>query len=243
MKFLKTRWLLIACLLSLVLLTVMTVACSKKAQRKPPKEAEELMKRTEELKVKHQQKVQELKEMSIPQVISELEIESTKQIEPFNSMAYQELVSRGTQVAPEVKKLITKEERTSLLSLLALREMDHGVYSEVDTQVRIKILIGSLQSTNYFNIWGIPHLYWEPAAEAIIEHGGTAIAALKPLLKDKRPAPVWGSEEVIESQRYQYRICDYAMALINAITERKTETSTDPEARDQMIDGMMSDLQ
>ena len=69
------------------------------------------------------------------------------------------------------------------------------------------------------------------------------VEALKPLLEDKHPAPVWGSEEVLEYQKYQYRVCDYTMALINAITQRKIEIPTDPGARDKIIDEMILKLQ
>jgi hypothetical protein len=46
---------------------------------------------------------------------------------------------------------------------------------------------------------------------------------------------MWGSEEVVESQRYGYRVCDYAWALLKAIRGEKVEVPTDPKERDRMI--------
>lgn len=243
MKISKPKWQFITCVIPLTIAIIIAMACAEKAKKEPPKEAKELLKQTETLKVKQQEKREELKGMSIPQIVSRLEDESSKGVEPFNSIAYRELVSRGSKIAPELKNLITKPERASLLSLLALQEIDPGIYDTVDTALRIQTLIDSLRTSDHFNTWGLPHLYWESAAKAIIEHGKVAIDALKPLLKDKRAAPVWGSEEVLEYQKYQYRVCDYAMALINAITQRKIEIPTDPEARDKIIDEMISKLQ
>jgi len=238
MKHSKPRWLIITCTALSTMLILLAMGC----QKEPPEKAKEMVDLTKSLKVKQEEKRAELKDMNIPQIVSRLETESSKGVEPFNSIAYQELVSRGAQIAPELKSLITKPDSTSLLSLLALREIDPGTYRTVDSTIRIQILINSLQTSEYFNAWGIPHLYWEPAAKAILEHGGAAVKALKPLLRDKRPAPVWGSEEVLEYQKYQYRVCDYAMALINTITETKIQIITDPRARDQIIDRMISEL-
>lgn len=68
------------------------------------------------------------------------------------------------------------------------------------------------------------------------------VPLLRPLLEDKRSAPLWGSEEVAEFQRYQYRVCDYAWALIAEILNRKSVIPADPSARDQQIAALVKAL-
>jgi hypothetical protein len=40
-------------------------------------------------------------------------------------------------------------------------------------------------------------------------------------LRDKRSAPRWGSEEAAESEKYYYRVCDYAYASMGEISGQK----------------------
>jgi hypothetical protein len=46
---------------------------------------------------------------------------------------------------------------------------------------------------------------------------------------------MWGSEEVLESQRYGYRLCDYAWALIVAARGEQLTVPLTPQARDRLI--------
>lgn len=238
----KPIWLLITCITLLIVLIVLTIISCEEAEKEPPDKAKELLEQTEALKIKQEERQAELDQMSVQQIVAQLQIESAQQIEPFNSIAYAEIVSRGTKITPELKRLIVKPDPTLLLSLLALREISPDTYITVEVTVRIEILVGSLKISEYFNTWGIPHLYWEQAAMAIIEHKKVAVDALIPLLRDKRPAPVWGSEEVLEYQKYQYRVCDYAMALISTIIGEKMEIMITPKARDEIIDNMVQEL-
>jgi hypothetical protein len=86
----------------------------------------------------------------------------------------------------------------------------------------------------YFNTWGLPHIKWEEAAQAIIDEGSAAEKALVPLLTDKRDAPVWGGEDFAEYQRYRYRVCDYAWAMLNEIRGQKIPIPQDPAERDRL---------
>lgn len=49
---------------------------------------------------------------------------------------------------------------------------------------------------------------------------------------------MWGGEEVVESNAYQYRVADYALALILAIRGDDQEIPQDPAARDRLIAGI-----
>jgi hypothetical protein len=64
---------------------------------------------------------------------------------------------------------------------------------------------------------------------------------LKKLLDDKREAPMWGQEEVVEYRTYGYRVRDYAWALILAIRGEKLEIPTEPAKRDELIARMLKE--
>lgn len=179
-----------------------------------------------------------LAEMSVPELAAELEKESETRLEPFNSMAFREMVSRGEEAARELAGLIVAEDRKSLFGLLALGAMSEQVYQSLAPQLRISILVDALRTSEYFNTFGIPGQYWEDAAQAIIDEGTDAEKALTPLLDDKRSAPTWGEEEFARFEEYQYRVADYALALILAIRGDERPIPADPGERDQMITGL-----
>lgn len=220
-------------LISFLLILCILGGC--KQRPKPPAKAVELNKKLEAAAINRQKLKEKYSSMTVSELVKKLEDDGVKNIEPFNSLAYREIVSRGAKIGRELKALVKASNRTSFLTLLALRTSDKEVYFTIDPTLRSKILIDALKESKYFNTWGIPHLYWEEGAKAIIELGDIAIESLEVLLKDKREAPVWGSEEVMEYKKYKYRVCDYAWALIMEIKGEKVKIPEDPTKRDVII--------
>lgn len=209
-------------------------ACRRQAeveQAQVPEQAAQI----EELARLRQARESTLAVMTVPQLAQELEQESRRGVEPFNSMPFRTLVGREPAAAQALRGLLVSPDRSSFLGLLAVRRMDSTQYRAVDQRFRIAVLIDALQGATYFNAWGLPHLSWEEAAQALIDEGQAAEPALRPLLEDCRPAPMWGSEEVLESQRYGYRLCDYAWALIVSARGEQLEVPEDPTERDRLI--------
>ncbi|HWO35371.1 MAG TPA: hypothetical protein VNO32_41785 [Candidatus Acidoferrum sp.] len=185
------------------------------------------------LQEKRQNYEASLKAMSNDQLAQVLASDSAKGREPFNSPAYRETVSRGAVAASALKSQLTRPDRGSLLPLLALRQVNPELYRSLDPAFRIGVLIDALKNSKYFNTFGIPMMYWEDAAKAIIDEGEAASAPLTALLHDKRPAPVFGSEGTEINRQYHYRVCDYAWALLMEIRHQKVNMSTDPAERDR----------
>ena len=157
--------------------------------------------------------------------------------EPFNSPAYREMVTNRKDKGPDLLADIQKRQDANLLNLLALREIAPQSYQTLDTALRTKVLVGTLAGSIYFNLWGLPHLYWEDAAKAVVEIGAPAKPSLKALLDDTSDAPMYGSEEVAEYLDYKYRRCDYALALLMAIRgESALKLPKSPEERDRLIE-------
>jgi hypothetical protein len=180
-------------LLTFLAVIFLSVTSCKKTDA--DKEFDERMAQYNKLVEKRKAREQKLAAMNTAQLAAELEDESNRGVEPFNSMPYTVLVAQGAESASELKNLLTKPDRTSLLGLLALRKMDLKEYQQLQPAFRVKVLLNALQTSKTFNTWGLPHRYWENAALAIIDEGPIAEDSLMTFLDDCRPAPLWGSEK------------------------------------------------
>lgn len=220
-------------------LFVVLLSGASSASAGQEKEAEKIfderLKQLKELQTKRESRIKQLKAMDVGQLARELATESEKGVEPFNSLPFTEVVSRGEGVGSMLKPLLTQANRNSLLGLLALRKVSPTQYQSLDPAFKVAVLTDALSNSKYFNTWGLPHLYWEDAAKAIVAEGKAAEQPLIALLKNTREAPMWGSDEVLEYRRYKYRICDYAWAMLNEIRGKKVEIPTDPAERDKLI--------
>jgi hypothetical protein len=183
---------------------------------------------------KRESRIAELKAMDVVSLSKELAVDSAAGREPFNSLVFAETVSRGEASGPALAGTIVGGGRSSLLALLALKQINGKAYSGLEPAMRVSILVDALRTSKYFNTWGLPHVRWEAAARALIEEGPAAQRPLRELLTDKRDAPVWGVEDFAEYQQYRYRVCDYAWALLNEIGGRKVVIPEDPAARDRL---------
>lgn len=210
-------------------------SCSVKQGSEPPAQVQPYLKKVEEGQARQQSIQAEYKAMQIPELAKRLETDSAKDVEPFNSLAYREAVSRGSSVSRELASFIKTPDRSSFLTLLVVRKTGRDIYDSVDARTKVAVLIDALRTSKNFNTWGLPHLYWEDAAKSIIELGKTAVEPLKTLLEDRRDAPVWGSEEAMEYQKYKYRVNDYAWALLMEIEGKKVDIPGDHATRDRMI--------
>jgi hypothetical protein len=220
--------------ISLTGLFAFYLGCSKKEDIKDP-DIKAQMQRIEEMKVKRENRSAELKKMAVKPLVEELFAESQRGLEPFNSMAYEEIVSRGREAASELSAYLNSTEQPFLLGLLALRKINPDEYKKLKPERRIKPLTVVLENAKFFNAFGVPHISWEDAAKAIIEEGPAAKEYLIPLLKNTRAAPVWGSEGTVINETYKYRVCDYAWKMLLDIDRIQIEVPEDISKRDSLI--------
>lgn len=225
----------------LLIVALILVGCAPERDVEADLEMDEKAKQIEELQAKRVATVQQLAAMNTEQLAAVLAADSEMGREPFNSMAVAEAVTRGTEFATELALLLRDADRRSFLALTTLRTMKSDQYAELDPQFRVAVLIDTLATSGTFNTWGLPHLYWEDSAIAIIDEGENAVPALEGLLSDTRDAPMWGSEEVVEYELYRYRVCDYAWALLTDISgdPRERTIPTSPKERDILINELL----
>jgi hypothetical protein len=135
--------------------------------------------------------------------------------EPFNSLAYRELKTRTNVDSTALRTLVMENQNVGgLLPLLLLRRLDNKAYRDVPAEMRVKVLTDALQASKTFNTWGLPDVYLEDGANALIEAGPSAVPALRRMLGETRPAPLFGSKEHMLAQQYKYRLCDYALFFL-----------------------------
>jgi hypothetical protein len=188
-----------------------------------------------EAQLRRNQTVERLHQLGPADLAQELARDSLIGREPFNSFAFVE-ASRSRERAAGLNSLLVASDRSSLLTLLALRRAAPELYRAKAQSFKVSVLVDALQNARYFNTFGLPHLHWEEAAQALIEEGEVALNALKPLLVDERPAPVWGSEDYSEYRRYDFRVQDYAYSLIKSIRREPVVLPTNRQERLTLIE-------
>jgi hypothetical protein len=234
MNSVQTRY---ATLVLLLLGCLVTTNCTRRpAEKKSPAQAGH-EKEAQDLAAKREATDASLRAMSVPDLVTHMEQDAQAGREPFNSLAYREVTRNRKDQGAALMQAVRALTRPSYVTLLAMRSVDSTLYASLDPVLRRDVLLDQLSKSKSYNMWGMPHLYWENAARAVIELGEGAVPPLKGLLSDRSPAPVWGSEEYQEYQKYKYRRCDYALALILAIRGQDlTVLPVDPTERDRMID-------
>lgn len=179
--------------------------------------------------------------MTVPQLLGELEQDAAKGREPFNAPAFREIVKRKDAAQALFTSIAGGMSQREYFKLMALKRLGSDLYAKVPARQGAAILTDALARSETFNAWGIPNNYWETSARAIIEYGAESVPYLERLLDDTRPAPVWGSEEAMIYQQYQFRVRDYAFALLNEIAPRqKIVLPVAPAERDSLIAGYRS---
>lgn len=197
------------------------------------------VKRMDKLEVRRQQTLTVIRGSPLSSLVVKMDENAEKGREPFNSPAYREVTKNRTEQGPALLEEIGKQKTASYISLLALRRINPKGYQSLDQNLKLNALLKEFGRSKSYNRWGLPHLYWEEAAKALIELGRAAEPGLKRYLDDRSPAPVWGSEEFLEYTAYKYRRCDYALALLMEIRGVSVkELPRSPAERDVLIEKM-----
>jgi hypothetical protein len=220
------------------LLCLVLVACSSKSAEAPLTAQQQEVKTRLDMQMAEAGKTQQAYHaMDGAALLGKLMEQSKARIAPFNSPAYRELKGRADLDSKPLVALVTQNGNADgLLPLLLLRTRDPQSYLSVPVELRVAILSDALAASRYFNAWGLPGFYQQDASRSIIETGAAAVPALKRLLADTRPAPVFGSQEYMIYQRYKFRVCDYALYFVDAIKgTAKAPVPESSQARDELI--------
>ena len=224
--------------LAAILLCICFAGCATK-DKNPPLTADQnaLKSKLEEQMQDAARTAQTYHAMDNATLLNHLLEQSKAMREPFNSLAYRELKTR-TDVDPNALTALVKENQNAggLLPLLLLRKLNTQAYMDLPATTRAKVLTDALQASKTFNTWGLPGAYLEDASNAMIEAGRAAVPALKHMLGETRPAPLFGSKEAMLAQQYKYRLCDYALFFLKHIAgDAQFTLPANPAERDPLI--------
>jgi hypothetical protein len=240
----RTTTLLVS-ILSLIALCIGLTGCGGRNQNPPLSPAQQTAKdKLDSLQKMADQTAQTYRNMDVPTLLNKLTEQSAAKKEPFNSPAYRELKGRDVPAASLVSLVDQTKNGNALLPLLLLRKQHEKEYLAIPAEERAAVLTDALQNSKMFNTWGLPHLYLEDASKAMIEAGKSAEPALRRMLSDTRPAPVFGSKGYMEYRRYGYRVCDYALFFLEKIGLDKNPGNVDfrmpvsAAERDALIKGI-----
>ncbi len=157
-------------------------------------------------------------EMGNPALLKKLVEQSTAQREPFNSLAYRELRGRNDVNLQSLVSLVREMNNgNALLPLLLLKKLNDKTYLDLPEELRARVLTDALQNSKMFNTWGLPGIYLEDASKAMLESGKSAYPALRRMLSETRPAPIFGGKQSMVYRRYNYRLCDYALFFLEKL--------------------------
>jgi len=184
---------------------------------------------------------QTYKAMDNAALINKLVEQSERKREPFNSLAYRELVTRKDVDSKALVAIVNeKKNGVALLPLLLLRKLDEKTYSQIPSEARASVLTDALEQSKTFNAWGLPNFFLEDASKALLESGESAYPQLRRMLSQTRPAPVYGSQAYMLFKRYQFRLCDYALFFLKRMHgEANFELPVSVSERDGLIMDML----
>lgn len=129
-----------------------------------------------------------------------LQQDAARDVPPFGAASVQQARTLGAKAGPLLVEHVRARGRDALLALEALRAADPAGYAALPATERAEIYAQALQHATFFNTWGQPGNKLSETAHAFAALGDPAVAALAPLLDDRRPAPSSGSQEATLSQ-------------------------------------------
>jgi hypothetical protein len=180
--------------------------------------------------------------MQISELLNQLQQDAMQDVPPFGAESIRITRQLGASATSFLLGQIEARGKTAFLALEALRESDLDAYDLIPAEERAEIYVGALLSNIFYNAWGIPGYQLTATSHALISLGEKAVAVLKPLLSDQRPAPQSGSKEAMASSTYGNRVCDYAWIFISEIKHQPYSYSQNPAERDRAIEELRKSL-
>lgn len=168
--------------------------------------------------------------------------EASEGVPPFGARSIDIARQLGSLAPSLLLQHINANGQTAFLALEVLREVDLDAYNAVPAGQRAGIYVSSLENSTYFNAWGVPGYQLTATADALMALGDEAVVRLRPLLNDRRIAPLEGSQEATTGAMHGNRVCDYAWALLCGIRRTPCEYSQSPDDRDRAIQAMRTEL-
>ncbi|HET8756365.1 MAG TPA: hypothetical protein VFM58_10160 [Solirubrobacteraceae bacterium] len=175
-----------------------------------------------------------------PQLSAMLAREAAMGMPPEGSDSVARARALGSAATAQLEEEMSSGGVHALLALEALRAADPDAYATIPAAERAAVYAEALAASQSFNAWGLPGFALTDTSRAVVALGPDAVAALRPLLADERPAPLFGSQDATTSAAYGNRVRDYAFVLIAEILGLAYEYDESPADRDRQIAALPS---
>ena len=180
--------------------------------------------------------------MSASKLEKQLFEDTNLEVPPFGAESIKIAHKMGSEATNTLLTQIKKNGKTAFLALEALRASDNETYNSLSVPQKAEIYINNLQHSTFYNAWGVPGYQLTGTSNALISMGEAIIPFLSPLLENKLPALLSGSQDATTSSIYKNRICDYAWIFIIEIKHRQYSYHKTPEERDEDIRKLLLEL-
>jgi hypothetical protein len=198
---------------------------------------DQTMQAVDSLATKRQQRQDALRAMTVTELARELRSDAERGREPFQLVAYGQMVARGAAAASELRAQLSEPTRVSCSAFSPAPDRQHSL---PDAPVRLRRQCSPTRCGPRRHLTrgaSLASIGRRPRGSYC--RGRSIVPSLRPLLADERPAPLWGTEASTESRRLGLRVRDYAWALTQAIVGGGQLTfPADPSVRDSAISAM-----
>ena len=171
-------------------------------------------------------------------MIEELIAESVRRTSLIESKVLPKMHLSSSDIQATKEYIRLHSDYTAYHLLFALRRKAPEDYKRIPDTSKANILCSALVHLTYLNDWGYLDSggsHDGEAASALIEIGTSALACLEPILDNRQPAPLFGTEEATMSSIYHYRRCDFAYRYISLIRGLQSSFNPKPKERDKEI--------
>jgi len=103
---------------------------------------------------------------------------------------------------------------------------------DADARVVASVLAHGLAQDDIHNRWGLPGQFVGPTGHILVGLSAGVRDALEPLLSDRRPLEIFGSQAATLQRANKYRISDLAGYLLAQHEHVSWQDSADPAVRD-----------
>jgi hypothetical protein len=127
-------------------------------------------------------------------------------------------LTRVPDVEQALVEIVKRREEPSRRRRVAVEALALGPWTrwrdQVTSRAAAQVLAEALATDVSHNRWGLPGAFLGRAGQILCDLPEGVVESLQPLLDDRRPLTIYGSEAATEQHLQQFRICDLAAFII-----------------------------
>ena len=176
-------------------------------------------------------------------VLDQVDAFSYEAADPLFTDAQMHTLAGLADPAEVLRGVITDETAPLARRYSAIEAAVQGGWSawmqrDADARIVASVLAQGLAHDQAHNRWGLPGQFVGPTGRILVGLHAGERDALEPLLLDRRPLEIVGSQAATLQRAHKYRICDLAGYLLAQHEHVPWQDSADPAVRDASNAGL-----